>query len=124
MRVSSPQASRRTMSKHMAGLSSVAVRVLTVVAVLLLVYTFRNGRPAGLDSADVQSAEGEGGDVRVGPSASFGFECGNWQSWYTELHRKIVSGELPPRFLVSTGVESGLADRLVRTQHSHGCTAY
>lgn len=120
MRLSSPQANHRAVYKNVAGLTSAALRVLTVLAVLLLVYALRTGGPAGLESADVHSAaagEGEGANVRVGPGADFGFECGNWQSWYTELHRKTVSGELPPRFLVSTGVESGLADRLVRCQN-------
>eukprot|EP00952_Eustigmatos_sp_NYUAD-ZCMA_P001337 6002-Eustigmatos_ZCMA.PRE.1 len=39
-------------------------------------------------------------------------ECGNWQEDYMELHRRILSGERQPRYLVSVGVQAGLADRL------------
>lgn len=37
--------------------------------------------------------------------------CGNWR--YTELHRKILSGEAPQRYLVSIPPFTGLADKLV-----------
>ena len=41
--------------------------------------------------------------------------CGTWQESYINLHRSILNGSLPPRYLVSVAVEAGLADRLTGT---------
>ena len=41
--------------------------------------------------------------------------CGTWQADYIALHRSILDGTLPPRYLVSVAVEAGLADRLTGT---------
>lgn len=91
------------------------VRVLSLFAVLLLVFTLHNAQ----SGHRFTYGDGEGSAVKSSgaPGAHPACECGDWQPWYTDLHRKIVSGDLPPRFLVVTGVESGLADRLVRAQN-------
>jgi hypothetical protein len=47
------------------------------------------------------------------PLATAVGNCGNWQEKYTELHRRIVAGEAPQRFLVSIPPFTGLADKLV-----------
>lgn len=39
--------------------------------------------------------------------------CGAWREKYMDLHRGILSGSLPPRYLVSIAVEAGLADRVI-----------
>ena len=39
--------------------------------------------------------------------------CGDWQEEYMELHRQILAGERPPRYLVAVLSQSGLADQLV-----------
>ncbi len=41
--------------------------------------------------------------------------CGTWQESYINLHRSILNGSSPPRYLVSVSVEAGLADRLTGT---------
>lgn len=38
--------------------------------------------------------------------------CGYWQEEYMRLHREILSGERPPRYLVAVLPESGLADQV------------
>ena len=48
--------------------------------------------------------------MRPRPKAFDG--CGHWQENYMELHRKILAGDLPPRYLVSIPVQDGLADRV------------
>eukprot|EP01001_Neometanema_parovale_P005940 NODE_2335_length_1445_cov_220.610439_g2218_i0.p1 GENE.NODE_2335_length_1445_cov_220.610439_g2218_i0~~NODE_2335_length_1445_cov_220.610439_g2218_i0.p1 ORF type:complete len:451 (+),score=52.96 NODE_2335_length_1445_cov_220.610439_g2218_i0:56-1354(+) len=49
--------------------------------------------------------------TRSGRPAAFE-GCGTWQEDYIALHRGILSGTRPPRYLVSISVEAGLADRL------------
>ena len=39
--------------------------------------------------------------------------CGNWQSYYTALHKSILERKEPQRFLISTPPFTGLADKLV-----------
>lgn len=39
-------------------------------------------------------------------------ECGYWQEEYMKLHREILSGRRPPRYLIAVLPESGLADQL------------
>ncbi|KAG5185476.1 hypothetical protein JKP88DRAFT_254960 [Tribonema minus] len=38
---------------------------------------------------------------------------GHWQQDYADFHRRTVSGQLPPRFLVSVPLRQGLADHLI-----------
>jgi hypothetical protein len=40
-------------------------------------------------------------------------ECGVWQEGYMDLHRKILAGEAPQRYLVAVAYKGGLADQLV-----------
>ncbi len=39
--------------------------------------------------------------------------CGDWQEDYMKLHREILAGERPPRYLVAVVSQSGLADQIV-----------
>lgn len=39
-------------------------------------------------------------------------ECGYWQEEYMKLHREILSGRRPPRYLIAVLPETGLADQL------------
>jgi hypothetical protein len=50
-------------------------------------------------------------DDRERPEAFL--RCGDWQEGYMELHRQILAGERPPRYLVAVLSQSGLADQLV-----------
>lgn len=49
------------------------------------------------------------------PSITSSDTCGTWQQSYINLHRSILNGSLPPRYLISVAVEAGLADRLTGT---------
>ena len=40
-------------------------------------------------------------------------DCGNWQAGYTELHRSVLAGTGPQRFVVAVPNTSGFSDRLV-----------
>lgn len=40
-------------------------------------------------------------------------QCGRWQEAYMERHRKIVAGELPPKYLVAVLHDAGVADQLL-----------
>lgn len=45
--------------------------------------------------------------------AASSFEgCGTWQAEYMALHRRILAGELPPRYLVAHSPDKGFSDRL------------
>lgn len=39
--------------------------------------------------------------------------CGTWQQKYTDLHRRILRGQAPQRYLISIPPSTGLADKLV-----------
>eukprot|EP00204_Picochlorum_oklahomense_P002800 CAMPEP_0118804294 /NCGR_PEP_ID=MMETSP1161-20130426/22094_1 /TAXON_ID=249345 /ORGANISM="Picochlorum oklahomensis, Strain CCMP2329" /LENGTH=157 /DNA_ID=CAMNT_0006733015 /DNA_START=139 /DNA_END=608 /DNA_ORIENTATION=- len=40
-------------------------------------------------------------------------DCGHeWQKEYANLHREILDGRLPARYVISVAVEAGIADRL------------
>lgn len=38
--------------------------------------------------------------------------CGSWQEDYAKMHHDIMTGKLPPRYLISIAPPQGLADRL------------
>lgn len=46
-------------------------------------------------------------------ATEYEISCGTWQSSYTALHKRILSGEAPQRYLVSIPPSTGLADKLV-----------
>ena len=39
--------------------------------------------------------------------------CGTWQEHYRAYHRRVLAGQLPPRYLVAVLVQAGLADQLL-----------
>lgn len=41
-------------------------------------------------------------------------QCGNsnWRHMYAQLHHRITSGQVPPRYLTSVAVQAGMGDRI------------
>jgi Xyloglucan fucosyltransferase len=70
---------------------------------LLVLISLMNG------SANEFCTAALGGYQRPAPFAG----CGTWQEDYMSLHEQTLSGERPPRYLVSVAVEAGLADRVI-----------
>ncbi|CAN0164931.1 unnamed protein product [Phaeothamnion confervicola] len=69
----------------------------------LLLWAAAAGVSAARNTTSHQKRQGTFGDDT---------ECGNWQAEYAQLHADILSGNLPPRYLVSVALEAGIADRL------------
>jgi hypothetical protein len=66
------------------------------------------GISLGMASSTGISAYGQA----AGRPAAFD-QCGRWQEAYIERHRKIVAGELPPKYLVAVLHDAGVADQLL-----------
>lgn len=94
------------------------VAARTSYADRLLTQRASAGRPwqqllVGLSSSQEEDADGSyrvgGEDARP---AAFD-QCGRWQEAYMERHRKIVAGDLPPKYLVAVLHDAGVADQLL-----------
>ena len=78
-----------------------AVSFLTLIP--LLVACGATGVAADFTSVHAINIDG----VREGTT------CGSWQESYSNLHKRILSGEQPGRYAVMVPTRSGVSDRLV-----------
>jgi cell division protein FtsN len=70
-------------------------------------------KPVSAPAASASAAAAAAAAPEEGQRPEAFDECGVWQEGYMDLHRKILAGEAPQRYLVAVAYKGGLADQLV-----------